>query len=230
MSEEAEATAAETTEEVQGNGEQGESQPTIPYPRFKEVNDRMKVAEAQAEEMQAQLEEIQAQRAAEKEERERPQKPPAGASQREQIEWYIRNTTDKWFKDQFGMEPSKAKEILSAVPEASRTANEQKWINLAGAHGLNPSDKRTQAIVLGLTQGEGLTPEDAAKAAADILRVKPKPPPPDLEHDGLAGIATQDDAWAFSKADASRLASQGKKTPHRTVDEIFSKSKEMRKR
>lgn len=231
--EETETTTADTTSaetETTGTtaGEDKAKEHMIPKSRFDEVNERMKAAEQKAEQLAARIEELS----------EKPTETgelpdaPEGMTPLQKVRWYVRTFGKEMVEEELGMPLADAKIALSATRETSRDVKWRQWVDLCSKHKLDPNNKDLQATVAGLIQYQKLGDSDAVKKAAEFFgsKVTKPPSPSSAETDGVTGDMTVSDAIAWTAAEASKLAQQGKRPPQLSVEEITRRSKARKQR
>ncbi len=219
-------------QESSAGTEKSEKSPMIPKARFDEVNQRMKRAEEQNEELASRLEDVQAKleqlatRSSGDQDSKLPQ-PPGNLSRDEQVKWYVENYSRAMLEREFGMPLQELKTLFQAIPETSRNASMLQYQRNAEAAGLDPTDKETAKYVGTLMKG-GAKMEDAIAFVARALGKKPpKKVPPQLETDGVVPMMVQDNAFADTPEEAVKLASQGKTIPHRRFEDVIRRSKKL---
>jgi len=239
-----ETTETETPEEAATSAEtentEGGTKGPIPYDRFKEVNDRYKTAREEAEALAAERDALQRRVDEMSLAQKRPEvdtgagkdelpTPPAGLSERQTVEWYVREDAKRLLESEFGMSLKDVATLIRSVPQAANYAQERQWESLCHKHGLDPNDNGVRKVATGLlySAGENADPDKVISEVAQILGAKKtapstKPPSPSrVETDGMGSQLTVTDFMPSSKEEAVKAAKEGKRVPFISTSEIL---------
>jgi hypothetical protein len=240
-------TASEVTSAETETTEQTSTQGPIPYDRFKEVNDKYKTAREEAEALAREKEDIQRkydEAVASKrtevdtgagQETELPT-PPAGLSERQAVDWYVREGAERMLKERLGMSLDDLATLVKSVPQAANYAQERQWEALCTKHGLDPNSRDVQEVAQGLlySAGDKADPDKVVGRVAEMLGVKKpssteQPPSPSrVETDGVGSQLTAEDFMPRNKTEAHKAAAAGKRMPFLSTDEILKRTKQQR--
>jgi hypothetical protein len=229
----AEAENTETTPAKEATTE--EPKGPIPYDRFAQVNDQKKEAIERAARLEAELEQARATKPAETVvPTAELTEPPEHLSQREKVDFYVRQSARNMIREELGMDLQQAKGLLEAIPSVSDATYEQQWERMCTAKGLDPKDRVVQDLTRGLVKGSGHEVEDALNVVADLVgkktAVTTATPPQRMENDATTGTMTDKSVeLVFDKASARKLAEQGKRAPLLSAVDILKAADSKRK-
>lgn len=240
----AETTSAETenTETATDTKTEDTGSKTVPYGRFREVNEKAKANAAKAAQLEAELAELRKTQVkpapAEEYKPQEMEAAPAELSELQRVDWYVRKGVERHFPDlvkkAFGMEPEEIRTLLGTQRETSKDYAERTWTTLCGEVGLDPKDRTIREITGGLV-GRGKSIPEALKLVASFTKAKPvakatgKTVTP-AESNGVTDVMTAETVLTFDKKQAAELARQGKRVAHKTIEEILAESKARTKR
>jgi hypothetical protein len=233
QSQQATPEGAQNTDDGQQRGTDTGNQ-QIPYPRFKQVNDRLKEAKLRI----AELEQANATSNASPPpgttvapgatagSYDLPD-PPANLNEKQRVAWYINTLGKQAVEADLGMSLADVKQLLSAVPDASRISAEQQWREACDAYGLDPKDEATLELAIGYVKGNNMDLDTAMSKVKQIVKPEAAPvtkgvsTPQRMENTGVNGNLTAEDFLTWDKKAAVDAAHAGKRSRHLTIEEII---------
>jgi hypothetical protein len=159
--------------------------------------------------------------------------PPAGLSEREAVEWYVRHDAERFIEEKLGFGLDVLKQRLDATATISQESAEMKWQKACSGVGLDPKDTVIQAAVLGLVKSHGMPFEQAMKVTAEkfgkpAAPVQPAPAEPTatVTDGGVSGVVTAAKRLPSTLQEVAEMARKGERAPHLSTLDILAQKRE----
>ena len=223
------------TKKTAEKSEEAKHEEFIPYHRLAEATDKKNEALHRVEELEGELEKS---RAAKAPETAVPSteltEPPEHLSQREKVDFYVRQGAERLMQDKLGMNLDQVKTLLQTIPGVSDATYEQQWQRMCEAKGLDPNDRTIQDLTRGLVKGSGHDVQDALSVVANLVGKKKaatsETTPQIMENGATAHTMTKENVdFVWDKGAAMTLASQGKLVDNASAVDILKAAEKISK-
>jgi len=227
----AEAIKTETTAESEPSEEE---HPDLSYKRFVEINAQRKKANDRADRFEKELKLAKESASAEPPTAVELTEPPEHLSQREKVDFYVRQGAERLMQEKLGMNLDQVKTLLQTIPGVSDATYEQQWQRMCEAKGLDPNDRTIQDLTRGLVKGSGHDVQDALSVVANLIGKKKaatsETTPQIMENGATAHTMTKENVdFVWDKGAAMTLASQGRRVDNASAVDILKAAEKISK-
>jgi len=159
--------------------------------------------------------------------------PPAGLSEREAVEWYVRHDAERLLTEKLGFGLDELKRRLDTTASTSQELAATKWQKACEGSGLDPADTVVQAAVLGLVKSHGMSFDKAMQAAAEKFG-KPAAAPAAVTAEptatvadgGVSGVVTTAKRIPTTLQEVAEMSRKGEHAPRLSTLEILAQKRE----
>jgi hypothetical protein len=207
-----------------------ERSPHVPRERFDQVLQRAKEAEEGLQTLTGRLQKLEesvAKPTTSTTAKSGLPEPPAGLSEREMVEWYVRTGAEQLITEKLGMPLDQVANTLKSSRTTQQQVADQQWSTLCSQHGLNPKDANLQALVQGLVQGSSkLSIEKAMAEAKKVFSTKPSNvDAASVEDRGVSGVMTAGKKVSWTAKEAAEMAKRGEASRQPSTVEILTRKR-----